>query len=73
MPPPLPSGYVGWILDPLAKKNPVQSNIMELVETASQPGKPAQQQAMADLTMLAFYYLLRVGEYMVNGLRNGTN
>ena len=49
--------------DPPTWKNlPVQADIPELfVETAYQPGKPAQQQATADLTMIAFYYLLWVG------------
>jgi hypothetical protein len=58
---------------PTWKKLPVQANVLELlVETAHQPGKPAQQQATADLTMIAFYYLLRVGEYTVKGSRNST-
>ncbi len=50
------------------KKLPVQSDIPELlVETAYASITPERQQAMADLTMIAFYYLLWVGEYMVKG------
>jgi hypothetical protein len=65
-------GY--WKGDPpTRKKLPIQADVPELLaETAYQPGKPAQQQATADLTMIAFYYLLRVGEYTVKGSRNST-
>jgi hypothetical protein len=74
--PPSPSGYVGQISEgvpPTRKKLPVQADIPELlVETAYQLGKPAQQQATADLTMIAFYYLLRAGEYTIKGSRNST-
>ncbi len=55
------------------KKLPVQSDVPELlVKTAYQPGTPEHQRAMADLTMIAFYYLLRVGKYTVKGLQNST-
>ncbi len=41
------------------KKLPVQSDILELlVEMAYQPGTPKRQRTTADLTMIAFYYLL---------------
>jgi hypothetical protein len=53
------------------KKLPVQLDVPELlVEMAYQPGTPERQRATADLTMIAFYYLLRVGEYTVKGARN---
>jgi hypothetical protein len=55
------------------KKLPVQLDVPELlVEMAYQPGTPEWQRATADLTMIAFYYLLRVGEYTVKGSRNST-
>jgi len=55
------------------KKLPVQSDVPELlVETAYHQGTPQRQRATADLTMIAFYYLLRVGEYTVKGSRNNT-
>jgi hypothetical protein len=47
---------------PTQKKLPVQADVLELlVKTAYQPGNPTQQQATMDLTMIAFYYLLWVG------------
>ncbi len=55
------------------KKLPIQADVPELlVETAYQPGTLECQRATADLTMIAFYYLLRVGEYTVKGSRNNT-
>jgi hypothetical protein len=58
---------------PTHKKLPIQSNVPKLlVETAYQPGTTQHQRATADLTMIAFYYLLRIGEYMVRGWRNNT-
>jgi hypothetical protein len=61
-------------VDPATRKKlPVQSDVPELlVETAYQHGKTQCQWAIADLTMIAFYYLLRVGEYTVKGSRNNT-
>ncbi len=61
-------------IDPATqKKLPVQLDVPELlVETAYQPGTPERQRATADLTMIAFYYLLRLGEYTVKGSRNST-
>ncbi len=51
------------------KKIPVQLDILELlVTTAYQPGTAEVQRTTADLTMIAFYYLLQVGEYTVKGL-----
>jgi hypothetical protein len=58
---------------PTLKKLPVQSDIPKLlITTAYQPGTTEVQRAMADLTMIGFYYLLWVGEYTVKGLRNNT-
>ncbi len=55
------------------KKIPVQADVPELlVSTAYQGGGTEMDKAAADLTMIAFYYLLRVGEYTVKGLRNST-
>jgi hypothetical protein len=55
------------------KKLPMQSNVPELlVETAYASVTPERQQATADLTMIAFYYLLWVGEYTVKGSQNST-
>jgi hypothetical protein len=58
---------------PTQKKLPVQSDVLKLLVTmAYQPGIAKVQRATADLTMIAFYYLLQVGEYMVKGVRNNT-
>jgi hypothetical protein len=61
-------------VDPLAKKKmPVQADVPELlVEMAYTLGKTNIERAIADLTMIAFYFLLRVGEYTVKGLCNNT-
>jgi hypothetical protein len=37
-----------------------------------QTGTPQRQQATAGLTLIAFYYLLRIEEYTVKDLRNNT-
>jgi hypothetical protein len=48
---------------PTWKKLPVQLDVPKLLTTtAYQPGTAEVQRAMADLTMIAFYYLLWVGE-----------
>jgi hypothetical protein len=57
----------------IQKKLPVQSDVPKLlITTAQQPGTAEVQRATADLTMIAFYYLLWVGECMVKGSRNNT-
>ena len=52
-------------VDPATRKKlPVQSNVPKLlVKMAHQQGTTQCQQETADLTMIAFYYLLRVGKY----------
>ena len=58
---------------PTQKRLPVQSDVVELlVDAAYHQGSKLGQQAVADLTMIAFYYLLRVGEYTVKGSQNNT-
>jgi hypothetical protein len=58
---------------PTRKKLPVQSDVVELlVDAAYHQGSKQGQQAVADLTMIAFYYLLRIGEYTIKGSRNNT-
>jgi hypothetical protein len=55
------------------KKLPVQADVPELlVSTAYQGAGTQMDKAAADLSMIAFYYLLRVGEYTVKGLQNST-
>ena len=58
---------------PTRKKLPVQADVVELlVDAAYQHGSKPGQQATADLSMIAFYYLLRVGEYTIKDKRNNT-
>ena len=55
------------------KKLPVQADVLELlVSTAYQGGGTEMDKAAADLTMIAFNYLLQVGEFTVKGLQNST-
>jgi hypothetical protein len=51
---------------PTQKKLPVQADVPEfLLGTSYQDGTPQQHKATVDITSIAFYYLLQVGEYMV--------
>ncbi len=55
------------------KKLPVQSDVPELLVMTAYNGMGTEKEkAAADLTLIAFYYLLRVGEYTVKGSRNST-
>ena len=58
----------------MRKKFPIQSaDVPELlVETAYQQGTTQRQRATVDLTMITFYYLLRVGKYTIKEVRNNT-
>jgi hypothetical protein len=52
---------------------PVQAVVPELlVKTAYKLGSSEQEKATANLTMIAFYYLLWIGEYTVKGTRNNS-
>jgi hypothetical protein len=58
---------------PTRKKLPVQADVLELlVDAAYHQGSKPGQQATADLSMIAFYYLLRIGEYTIKEKRNNT-
>jgi hypothetical protein len=58
---------------PTLKKLPVESDVPEyLVNKRGHRLATALDQAMADLTTIAFYYLLRVGEYTVKQNQNET-
>ena len=55
------------------KKLPVESDVPEyLVNEAGHKAASVLDQAIADLTTIAFYYFLRVGEYTVKRNRNKT-
>jgi hypothetical protein len=56
---------------PVLKKLPVEADVPEyLVKLGLQLGASAKDKAIGDLTLIAFYYLLRIGEYTVKGARN---
>jgi hypothetical protein len=58
---------------PTRKKLPVQAYVMELlVDAVYHQGSKPGQQATADLSMIAFYYLLRIGEYTIKDKHNNT-
>jgi hypothetical protein len=58
---------------PTMKKLPVEADVPEyLVRQAIAKGSTEKEQAIADLTLIAFYYLLRVGEYTVKGAWNSS-
>jgi hypothetical protein len=55
------------------KKLPVQSDVPELLVTAAYNGWGTKMdKAAADLSLIAFYCLLWVGEYTVKGSQNST-
>jgi hypothetical protein len=56
---------------PVLKKLPVEADIPEyLVQLGLHPAASAHETAVGDLALIAFYYLLRIGEYTVKGTRN---
>ena len=56
---------------PTQKKLPVEVDIPELlVDEARKPEASEKDQAVADWTLIAFYYLLRIGEYAVKKSNN---
>ncbi len=58
---------------PTQKMLPVELDIPELlVEIGYGKGRTVHSQAIGDLVLIAFYYLLRIGEYTIKGKRNNT-
>lgn len=70
--------WLGQILDglrktvgPVVKMLPVEANIPEyLVNISLQPTALVREKAVGDLALIAFYYLLQIGEYTIKGLSN---
>lgn len=65
----------GWRKEdpPTMKKHPVEADVPEFLATIGrQATATALQQAVGDLTLIAFYYLLRIGEYTGKPSRNET-
>jgi hypothetical protein len=56
---------------PTEKKLPVEADVPELLfDMGYGPRGTTLGQAVADLSLIAFYYLLQVGEYTIKGTRN---
>ena len=67
--------FTGWKKEdpPTLKKLPVKADIPELLsQLGAQPSANELDKAIGDLTIIAFYYLLRVGEYTIKYARNNT-
>ncbi len=73
--PRLQQTYDGWRKQdpPTSKMLPVESDVPEwLVDRGRDALATELDKAVGDLVMVAFYYLLRIGEYTVKGTRNDT-
>ena len=58
---------------PTIKKLPIEVDIPEYISLCSlRPAATEHTSATADLILIAFYYLLRVGEYTMKSTRNNT-
>jgi hypothetical protein len=64
----------GWGKDdpPTEKKLPVEVDVIEhnLVKCSMAPGADSRIKCIADWILIAFYFLLRIGEYTLKGRRN---
>ncbi len=55
------------------KQLPVEADVPEyLVKLGQEPEARELDRAIGDLTMIAFYYLLRIGKYTTKGTRNNS-
>jgi hypothetical protein len=67
--------YDGWHKEdpPTTKQLPVEADVPELLADRGRTSTATSlDQAIGDLSLIAFYYLLRIGEYTVKGSRNNT-
>ncbi len=65
----------GWIKEdpPMLKMLPVEANVPEYIANLGQlPSATHIDMAIGDLALIAFYYLLRVGEYTCKPTCNNT-
>ena len=64
----------GWRKEdpPTTKQLPVEADVPELLAERGRTGDSEVDRAIGDLTLIAFYYLLRIGEYTIKGKRNET-
>ncbi len=67
--------YNGWCKEdpPTTKQLPVEANVLELLAEKGCGGSVTElERAIGDLSLIAFYYLLRIREYTVRGMHNKT-
>jgi hypothetical protein len=67
--------YNGWRKeDPATTKQlPVEADVPELLaDRGLRASATERDRVVGDLTLIAFYYLLRIGEYTIKGNRNET-
>jgi hypothetical protein len=65
-----------WAKDdpPTEKKLPVEVDVVEyLVKCSMAPGADSRMQCLADWILIAFYFLLRIGEYTLKGRKRNEN
>jgi hypothetical protein len=65
--------FDGWQKEdpPTTKQLPVEADVPELLAERGHKNNATQlDKAIGDLAIIAFYYLLRIGEYTINGKRN---
>jgi len=73
--PRLSQTFDGWQKEdpPTTKQLPVEADVPELLAERGRDGAVDNlDQAIGDLTLIAFYYLLHIGEYTVKGAHNET-
>jgi hypothetical protein len=73
--PRLAQTFDGWRKEdpPTTKQLPVEADVPELLVERGRDGNATPlDEAIGDLSLIAFYYLLRIGEYTVKGKRNET-
>jgi hypothetical protein len=66
----------GWAKDdpPTVKKLPVEIDVVEyLVKCSMAPGADSRMRCVADWILIAFYFLLRIGEYTLKGRKRNEN
>jgi hypothetical protein len=58
---------------PTTKQLPVEANVPKLLATPSRDGNASElERAIGNLSLIAFYYLLRIGKYTIKGKRKET-
>jgi hypothetical protein len=67
--------YDGWRKEdpPTNKQLPIEADVPELLADRGRRASATERdRAVGDLTLVAFYYLLRIGEYTIKGNHNET-